>query len=680
MARTILFALAVVVAVMSNAVADLSLASVFGDSMVLQRDKPIAVWGKANPGESLAVSLGGNTATAKADAQGAWTATLPSMKAGGPYELKVSGAGSPLILKDVLIGDVWVCSGQSNMGMSMQGTGRGILNGEKEISAANYPNIRLFVVMPTIAASPQGELAKHSAWAPCTPQSVLGFSAAGYFFGRNVYEKEQVPVGLVMTAWGGTYAEAWTSKDALASLPGFESRVADAEQNLPKLAQIEAEYGTRARAWEERLDALDAGIQNGVAVWSKPECPTADWRPIAMPLSFAMLAGTNPSKLGGRIWLRRDIEIPASWQGRDLALNMGLVRETGKVWFNGTEVSRFDLVYRFWDGQTANIPSSLVKTGVNTIVVRLTDAVNMAGLFSDTGSLQLVAKAPGADLKPISAAGSWLMKQGLALDKLTPRPAPPAYWPNNPNMPTVLYNAMISPLIRMPIKGAIWYQGESNTGAAYEYRALFPAMIKDWRKAWGEGDFPFLYVQIANFSAWQPAATEPRECPWAELREAQLMTLSLPNTAMAVTIDIGEVNDIHPIDKKSVGDRLGLAAEAIAYGKKVEYSGPLYKSMRVVDGKARIAFTHATGLSVKGTELHGFAVAGQDRKFVYAKAAIQDNEVVVWSDAVVSPVAVRYGWDYAPECNLYNAAGLPASPFRTDDWPGVTAPKATATK
>jgi sialate O-acetylesterase len=359
---------------------------------------------------------------------------------------------------------------------------------------------------------------------------------------------------------------------------------------------------------------------------------------------------------------------------------MGLVRETGRVWFNGTEVSRFDLVYRFWDGQTATIPGNLVKAGINTIVVRVTDTFGMGGMFAEPTTLQLTAKEPGTDPKTLCVAGQWLMKQGLPLEKIAPRPAAPAYWPNNPNMPTVLYNAMIHPLVRMPIKGAIWYQGESNTAAAYEYRKLFPTLIQDWRRVWGMGDFPFLYVQIANFGCWQPASTEPRECAWAELREAQLMTLSTPKTGMAVTIDIGEVNDIHPINKRDVGIRLGMAAEAVAYGKKIEHSGPLYKSMKIKDGKVRIAFAHARGLTVKGQELTGFAIAGADRKFVCARAEVQDNKVVVWSDAVQSPEAVRYGWDFAPECNLYNAAGLPASPFRTDEWPGVTAPKPEGAK
>lgn len=678
--RIVCVAVAAGMLTLSSALADVSLPSVFGDSMVLQRDQPIPVWGQAAPNESITVSLNNTTARAQADARGVWTVSLPALEAGGPYALTVTGTGKPLTLKNVLVGDVWVCSGQSNMGMTMRGTGRGILNGEKEIAAANHPNLRLFTVMPTTAVTPQDELAKHSPWSPCTPQTVLDFSATAYFFGRHVHEQEKVPVGLILTAWGGTYAEAWTSKAGLATLPGFEKRLQETEANLPKLDQIEADYRTQAEAWEIQMDALDAGVQNGVALWSRPECSTADWKPVNLPFPFTMLAGTKPSKLGGRIWLRRDIELPASWQGRDLVLNLGLVRETGRVWFNGTEVSRFNLVYRFWEGQTATIPGSLVKPGVNTIVVRLTDAAGMGGLFAEPATLQLVAQAPDASLKPISVAGPWLMQQGLPVEKLAPRPAPPAYWPNNPNMPTVLYNAMIHPLLRVPIKGVIWYQGESNAGAAHEYRRLFPTLIQDWRRAWGMGDFPFLYVQIANFGCWLPAATEPRDCSWAELREAQLMTLSTPKTGMAVTIDIGEVDDIHPINKKDVGVRLGLAAQAVAYGRKLESSGPLYQAMKIKDGKARITFTHAKGLTVKGGALTGFAIAGPDRKFVHAQAEVQSKEVVVWNDTVKSPVAVRYGWDFAPECNLYNAAGLPASPFRTDTWPGVTAPKTDTAK
>jgi len=655
--------------------ADLALAGVFGDAMVLQRERPIPVWGRASANAAVTVCLRGQTVETRADANGAWSAKLPPMKAGGPCVLTVTGDGKTLTLTNVLLGDVWVCSGQSNMGMPMSGTGRGTLDGEQEIAAANYPQLRLFTVFPTIATAPKDELGMHSAWLPCTPQTVKDFSAAAYFFGRHVQQKEKVAVGLILTAWGGTYAEAWTSRAGLSALPEFAARVREADTNLPRLEQIETEYRPRAAAWEDQMDAFDVGVENGVPVWSKPECPAADWLPIDLPLPIAKLAGAKPPNLGGRVWFRREIEVPAELQGRELRLNLGLVRDTGRIWFNGTEVSRSDLTHHFWDGHKPHIPASLVRPGKNTIVVRSTDTGGLGGIIADPAYFELAPATPAPGIKPLNLAGEWRMKVGMPAQKLTPRPPPPGYWPKNPNMPTVLYNAMIHPLIRTPIKGAIWYQGESNAPRAHEYRRLFPALIRDWRRAWAQGDFPFLYVQLAGFGAWRPAAIEPRECDWAELREAQLMTLAAPQTGMAVAIDIGEAEDIHPINKRDVGARLGLAAQAVAYSRHLEYSGPLYQSMKVKDGKAQLSFTHARGMTAKGGELRGFAVAGQDRKFHFAQAEIRGGKVVVWSDAVKIPAAVRYAWDFLPECNLYNSAGLPASPFRTDDWPGVTEPR-----
>lgn len=678
MLKTLSVAFCLVTLLPLGARADLALASVFGDSMVLQRERSIPVWGSASANQPITIRLRGQTVQTRSDASGRWSVTLPPMKAGGPHTLTVEGDGKTLVLTNVLLGDVWICSGQSNMGMPMSGTGRGTLDGEKEIAAANYPQLRLFTVYPVIATAPKDELGNHSPWLPCTPQSVKDFSAAAYFFGRHVHQKEKVAVGLILTAWGGTYAEAWTSRPGLAALPEFAGRLQEADANLPRLEQIEAEFRPRAAAWEDQMDALDAGMENGAPAWSKPECSTTDWIPIELPLPISKLAGAKPTKLGGRVWFRRDIEVPAELQGRDLRLNLGLVRDAGRVWFNGTEVSRSDLTHHFWDGHRPRIAASLVHPGKNTIVVRSTDPGGFGGVIADPAGFELAPATPAPGIKPLNLAGEWRMKLGAPAEKLTARPAPPSYWPKNPNMPTVLFNAMIHPLLRTPIKGAIWYQGEGNAGRAYEYRRLLPALIQDWRRAWGQGDFPFLFVQLAGFGAWQPIAAEPRECDWAELREAQLLTLATPKTGMAVAIDIGEAEDIHPINKRDVGVRLGLAAQSVAYSRHLEFSGPLYQSMKVKDGKAWLTFTHARGLTSKGGELKGFAIAGSDHKFHFAKAEIHGGKVVVWSDAVPVPVAVRYAWDFLPECTLYNSAGLPASPFRTDDWPGVTQPRPTA--
>lgn len=664
------------VLVMSNATAELSLPLLFGDSMVLQRGKPIPVWGEAAPGEAVSVSLNGASAEATADEQGTWSTALPAMDAGGPYELTVAGADAHITITDVLIGDVWVCSGQSNMAFMMRDVVKAAPDRAEEIASADYPNLRLFTVSKTTAIEPLEELADVTPWARCTPESAATFSAVGYHFGRHLMEHGDTPIGLITSAWGGTLAEPWVSKEGLAALPWFADRLAEAEANLPRVEETEAEFIPVAEAWEAELDAMDAGVRDGEPLWSDPDVATTDWESVELPFPISLLGGVNPLRLGGRTWLRRDVELPASWAGRDLILTLSLVRETGCVWFNGVEVHRFNLLYRMWDGQAASIPGDLVREGRNTIVVRVTDAANMGGIYGEPEAIRLVAKDADATPRIVNVAGTWLMKPGLPVERLTPRPAPPNYWPNNPNMPTVLYSAMIHPLLRMPITGVIWYQGESNAAAAYEYRRLFPALIRDWRRVWGIGDFPFLFVQLANFGAWQPVATEPRDATWAELREAQLMTLSEPNTAMAVAIDVGDPNEIHPVNKKAVGERLGLAARAIAYGEPIPYSGPIYDAMEVRDGKASIAFTHAgNGLRVEGERLTGFAIAGADREFVAAEARIEGDRVIVWNDAVAEPVAVRYGWDYAPECNLYNAEMLPASPFRTDDWPGLTAPK-----
>lgn len=431
------------------------------------------------------------------------------MQAGGPHTISVSGKNA-LELSDVLVGEVWIGSGQSNM----QFTVNGAVNGEQEIAAANFPRIRLFTVERKVASKPQAEVVT-SGWKICSPETVGGFSAVAYFFGRDLHQQLDVPVGLIHTSWGGTPAEAWTSRSAL-----------------------EAE-------------------------------------PVLVPI------------------LKR------------------------------------------WDAMLANYRKSLERYKAD--VAKWVDdstAAEEAGRH-----LPPMPKHPGDDLR------------------------------GSPHRPSGLYNAMIAPLIPVAFRGAIWYQGESNSPRAYQYRTLFPAMIQDWRSRWHQGDFPFLFVQLANF---EPKS--PRNGTWAELREAQLRTLSLPNTGMAVIIDIGDPVDIHPKNKQGVGRRLALAARAIAYGQKIEYFGPMYDSMKVEGGKVRLAFTHAEALATRdGGSPQGFIIVGADKAFVPALAKIEGRQVVVWSDEVKEPAAVRYGWSDNPaDANLVNKAGLPASPFRTDDWPGIT--------
>ncbi|MGQ9523423.1 MAG: sialate O-acetylesterase [Armatimonadota bacterium] len=491
-----------------RALAEVRMPSLFSDNMVLQRGLPLKVRGWADPGERVVVELNGQKASARAGADGRWTVRLKPMDAGGPYTMTIAGKNT-LSFGNVVVGEVWVCSGQSNMEWPVAASN----NAQREVASADYPMIRLFTVPHKVATVPQEDTA--GKWEICSPRTVGGFSAVGYFFGREIHKRLGVPVGLINTSWGGTPAEAWTSRSALES--------------------------------EEIL---------------KP-------------------------------------------------------------------------ILERWDHELANYPQALARYR--------------------------------------EALAKWEEEATKARQKgKTPpeKPKEPGDPTANPWLASGLYNGMIAPLTPYAIRGAIWYQGESNADRAYQYRTLFPAMIRDWRRAWQIGNFPFFFVQLANFMDTKP---EPADDAWAELREAQLMTLSLPKTGMAVTIDIGDAKDIHPRNKQDVGYRLALAALKVAYGQDVVHSGPLYKSMKIEGDKVRIRFTNVGGgLVARGGPLKGFAVAGADRKFVWANAEIDGDTVVVWSEHVPKPVAVRYAWASNPVCNLYNAAGLPASPFRTDDWPGVT--------
>lgn len=459
-----------------SALANVVLPRFVSDGMVLQRNVKIPVWGWADPGESVQIQFKGKTYHTKAGNDGKWAASLKSTEAGGPYEMQIKG-NNEITLHNILVGDVWICSGQSNMEFNI-----GAVKDKyaSEIASSANPNIRQFLVTKKTSFQPMDTVGA-AQWKEANPANVLSFTAVGYFFARDLYEKYKVPIGLIHTSWGGTVAEAWTSTEGLQSFVNYAERA----KNLSSAEKV-----------------------------------------------------------------------------------------------------------------------------------------------------------------------------------------------NLPNEPTVLYNAMIAPLLPYAIKGAIWYQGESNAGKAFEYQTLFPAMITDWRTKWNQGDFPFLFVQLANFMAVTP---QPVESEWAELREAQSKTLSLKNTGMAVITDIGEEKDIHPTNKKDVGKRLALAAEKVAYNdKKVVYSGPVYQSSKVEDNKIILKFSNTgTGLIAKdGGELKQFAIAGADKKFVWADAKIEGNHIIVSSDAVTNPVAVRYAWANNPvEANFYNKEGLPASPFRTDSWPGLTVNK-----
>ena len=616
----------------------------FTDNVVLQRGTSDSIWGWTTPGALVTVRVAGKGAKAVAGADGKWLVKLPPLPVGGPYVLTVSGPQT-VTLKNVLVGDVWICSGQSNMEFGIGST----VNGPAEVAAASYPNLRLFTVAQRTAFAPQATT--RGQWQVCTPATIAsqgtsyGFSAVGYFFGRDLQQNLHVPIGLIQTAWGGTPAQSWASKEALLQqLPEF----------APQIAQVVAASkitGTPAEQMEAWYTQNDPGSRAG---WQNTTVDDSAWKAISLPGYFQDAGIPELSGINGVVWFRRTFDLSAG--GAGAAVLHLKADDYDTTWVNGTLVGATGGAN---SERRYQIAASLLKPTGNVIAVRVLDTYGKGGLWGDPANL--VLEAPGGRNVPL--AGQWRCNLGIPLAQTTLLPAD---FLSNPYNPTVLYNAMISPLTSFGIKGAIWYQGEANAGAPKQYQTLLPTMIADWRTRFGVGPFPFLIVQLAGYGQTHP---QPADTNWVRLREAQLWTWEhVPQTGLAVTDDIGDPNDIHPKNKQEVGRRLALAAEAVAYGQKIEYSGPLYRSMTVEGGAIRLHFTHLGGglVAKGGQKLTGFAIAGADGRFIWADAEIDGATIVVSSPAAPAPTAVRYAWDDNPAGNLYNQAGLPASPFRTD--------------
>ena len=617
----------------------------FTDDMVLQRDAECPVWGWTEAGKEVTVTLNDKSATATGGEDGKWLAKLPALPAGGPYELAVTGP-QQVTLKNVMLGDVWLCSGQSNMEWGMWGTN----NSKEEVAAANHPDIRLYTVLKKTANTPQELVA--GKWSVCGPQTVGSFSAVGFFFGRHLHQEIKVPIGLINSSWGGTICEAWTSAEALDTMPDFQPAVALLRLTAADPDKAASDFEAQMKEWWTKNDPGSAEGQN----WESPTFSAATWKTMKLPGNWeaADLKGFD-----GLVWFRKEIELPEAWAGKDLTLSLGPIDDRDTTWFNGEQVGAMN-VWR--DPRNYKVPGRLVKAGKNVIAIRVLDTGGGGGLFGKPEDLKLTL-AGDAAAEPVALAGDWLFKDSAALANLS---AAPQQIGQGPNFPTMLYNGMIAPLLPSAIKGAIWYQGESNAWRGLQYRTLLPTMIKDWRNRFSAGEFPFFVVQLANFMA---VDQEPKNDSWPNLREAQLMTSQNdPNVGLAVIIDIGEEKDIHPKNKQDVGLRLALAARAIAYKQDLVYSGPIYKSMKVEGGKIRLAFDHVGGGLIAKDEdkLKGFAIAGEDLNFVWADAEIDGETVIVSSPQIEKPAHVRYAWSNNPVCNLYNKEGLPASPFRTD--------------
>ena len=634
----------------------LRLPALFGDNMVIQRDTRVPVWGWAGPGTKVSVVINGKSADGVTNSRGKWRVELPAMPAGGPSELTVTAGREKRTFANVMLGEVWVASGQSNMDMSVAQSA----NAKQETAGADDPRIRLFKVPRLVANTPEEDTVGGK-WVECTSATVGGFSAVAYFFGRDISGRLNVPVGLIQTSWGGTPAESWTSEEGLAAQGAFRARVAKLDHTRLDPTNTKRKYQQAVAKWGQVLDGQDAGSVPGNQ-WSSPDHDDSEWQRVSVPGAWE---DSGLPAFDGVVWFRTTFDVPAALQGKNLTLNLGPIDDADITWVNGTRVGATD---NYAAPRHYEVPASLLKPGRNTIAVRVLDTGG-AGGFTGKAADVCLQTTGAAETTPIPLAGKWAYKVGVDLKNMPPLPQ----MPGSPYRLAGLFNGMVAPLIPYAIRGVIWYQGEANAATAYRYRTVFPAMIRDWRSHWAQGDFPFLFVQLANFMEAKP---EPADSEWAELREAQLMTLSVPRTGMATAIDIGEAKDIHPRNKQEVGRRLALAARAIAYGEQLVHSGPIYRagSLKIEGGNARVSFDHAGGgLEARGGgPLKWFAIAGADRRFVWADARIDGDSVVVSSPNVASPVAVRYDWSSNPDGNLANKEGLPASPFRTDNWPGLT--------
>lgn len=627
-------------------------ASVFADNMVLQREASVPVWGEAPAGSDVSVSFNGQTKTVTTNDQGKWRVDLDPMKAGGPFEMVVASKDEDkAVFKNVLIGDVWICAGQSNMARSLSSA----KDAKKEIAAANHPQIRLFNQLVKSTREPVGSCKyNRRPWKICAPESARGFSAVGYFFGRTLHDELNVPIGLMEATLGGTPIQLWISRD-------FMEREPESKELLDQFKKMceDPELPKKMKAYEESLNKKKTLMKEvpktSTPPWAKPSFNDSSWT--ALDTAKSTTGGTRCALLE----MRKTIDIPKEWAGKDLIASMRFLKSHGTsaaVFLNGHKAKMVNQ-RKGKDQVDFIIDGKAVTPGPATLATRIFCVWRNAKWDAELGESTIGPKdAPS----PIVLSGDWRVNTVDQFDY----PKEPINPNNRRRAVCGLYNGIINPLAPYTIKGVIWYQGESNAANGILYRTLMPLLIDCWRTKWGQGDFPFLITQIANLG--QPPA-KPTDSTWADLREAQAMTAAnTPNCGLAVTIDVGEANDIHPKNKRPVGERLALAARKIAYGQDVVHSGPTYKSMNVENGKIRLSFDNVgSGLVAKGGQLKPFAIAGEDGNFVWAKANIDGDDVIVWSDAVKAPTAVRYGWAKNPgECTLWNKENLPAVPFRTD--------------
>lgn len=635
-------AISVLLMISQSVCAEVRLPHLVSDGMILQRETPVKIWGWADAGERISLKFNNQSFAAVSSPEGNWQIILPAQKAGGPFEMRILGSNL-IILNDVLFGDVWLCSGQSNMEYPMNRlTDKYAL----EIASCENRNIRQFKVPQVYDFNTPADDYPNGKWLAVDSNTILNFSAVAYFFARELYKNYQVPVGIINASLGGSPAEAWMSAEGLKEFPHY---IAEAVKfkDQSTINELQARERKASNEWYDLLNQSDIGLQSNPA-WKDPAIDASSWSTISVPSYWA---DHGHGEINGALWFRKEIDLPAQMTGKPGRLLLGRIVDADSVFVNGILMGTTAYQY---PQRNYQIQEGILQPGKNTIVIRVISNSGRGGFVKDK-PYKIIA---GTDT--IELTGKWQFQVGCIM---VPTPAQTfIQW-----KPTGLYNGMLAPANNYAIKGVLWYQGESNVERYSEYQELLTALINDWRSKRSQGNFPFIIAQLPNF---METKDQPEESSWASLRNAQLKTSqSVENTAITVNIDLGEWNDIHPQNKENVGQRLALAARKIAYyDKQVVSSGPLFQSMKIKGNKIKLSFTDCgSGLILKeGQALKHFAIAGDDGKFAWAKAEIKGNKVIVWNDTIAGPVVIRYAWADNPEgAMLYNKEGLPASPFQT---------------
>ena len=635
--------------------AKVTLPHIFSDNMVVQQKSMLRLTGTARPLATVVVKAGWEkrSYTLQSNGEGGWSLTIPTPVAGGPYTLSFND-GEETILHNVMVGEVWFCSGQSNMEMPIAGWGE-VKNFRDEIAAASHPMIRLFLAQKVTSLAPLDDAqSTQGGWQECSPATVPEFSALAYFYARELQERLHVAVGVINSSWGGTPAEAWTAATALEQVPEYKESVEMMKRSQFNSDTINAVYQLSMEEWKEKIKRIDQGFAGSRENWSSPLTDDSGWSSMKLP---AYWEGEGLKDFDGVVWFRKKVEIPAEWSGKELQLNFGVIDDEDIVFWNGKEIARGSgyNVKRHY-----KVPASMVQAGENLVCVRVLDTGGEGGIAGEAGEMSIT----GPTAQALSTAGLWKYCTGCTMAQM---PDAPLY-PGSASYPTVLFNGMVHPWLHYPIRGVIWYQGCANVGRAAQYEGLFQTLITDWRKQFGNPQMPFYFVQLANYL--ERKEVQP-DSPWAALRYAQSQALHLPYTGMVTNIDLGEANNIHPKNKQAVAKRLAAIALAHTYGQKVAASAPVYDTYAIQEeGKAKIFFkipAHGENFA-PNSDIKGFTIAGPDHLFYKAQAVTQGNCVIVSSPLVTTPIAIRYGWADNPECNLATPSGLQVAPFRTDNW------------